>query len=191
MSSMDTIDRIWQRIEMSLRGRPPATRVPLSLGSSEQAIKQLQGMLGVTLPDTFRASWLRHDGGVALELVTPMTLLSLQGITDWWQILERLRQDPDWVGQPPYYFTEEVVGSGWQTGPVQPVWWHHDWIPVAADRAGNLACLDLAPAPGGTVGQIIDWDHECGPSRVLYPSFERLLAAVAEQVENNNGNQTK
>ena len=83
---------------------------------------------------------------------------------------------------------EEVVRAGWRTGPVQPVWWHHDWIPVAADRAGNLACLDLAPALGGTEGQIIDWDHECGPSRVLYPSLERLLAGVADQMETSNGN---
>src|SRR5262249_32779186 len=97
--------------------------------------------------------------------------------------LEQLRHEEDWAGQSPYYFTERVVRSGWQTGPIQPVWWHRRWIPFACDAAGNLSCLDLAPAAGGTVGQIIDWDHEAGPWRVLFPSFEGLLAALAEQVE--------
>jgi cell wall assembly regulator SMI1 len=75
------------------------------------------------------------------------------------------------------------VRSGWHTGPIRPVWWHRRWIPFGEDSAGNLCCLDLAPASGGTVGQIIDWDHECGPSRVLFPGFHQLLGALAGQVE--------
>jgi hypothetical protein len=43
--------------------------------------------------------------------------------------------------------------------------------------------VDLVPAPGGIIGQIIDWDHECGPSRVLFPGFTHLLAALADEVE--------
>jgi len=136
------------------------------------------------LPEEVRASYRRHDGGFRMRLVTDMEILPLAGIAENWQILEELLHDEEWAQQPPYYFSEEVlVRSTWRTGPIQPVWWSRHWIPFAADQAGNHACLDLVPAVGGMSGQIIDWDHECGPSRVLFPDFAHLLAAFADQLE--------
>jgi hypothetical protein len=44
----------------------------------------------------------------------------------------------------------------------------------------------MAPAAGGVSGQIIDWDHECGPSRVLFQDFAHLLAAFADQLEHSD-----
>lgn len=179
----DAIDQLWQRIEAAWRRLSFPSGPDLAPGASEQAITALERLLDVTFPEDVRASYRRHDGGYSVELVSTMEVLPLGGIAEWWQILEELRHDDTWVGQAPYYFTEQVVRSGWQTGPIQPVWWHLRWIPLAADITGNLACLDLAPAAGGTVGQIIDRDHEAGPSRVLFPSFAGLLVAVAEQME--------
>jgi cell wall assembly regulator SMI1 len=181
--AVTSVDRIWQRIEAGWRLHTSPIGPDLAPGASQQVIEEVERLLEVTLPEDVRASYRRHDGGYSVELISAMDVLPLAGIAERWQILEELRHDEDWAGQPPYYFTEEVVRSGWQTGSIQPVWWHHRWIPIASDSAGNLSCLDLAPAAGGTVGQIIDWNHECGPSRVLLPSFERLLAALAEQIE--------
>lgn len=179
----DTIDQLWQRIEAGWRLQTPPAESDLALGASEQAIEEVERLLGTILPQDVRASYRRHDGGYSVELVSEMDVFPLEGIAGCWHIMEELRHDADWVSQPLYYFTEEIVRSGWHTGSIQPVWWHRRWIPFAIDITGNLSCLDLAPAVGGTMGQIIDWDHEAGPSRVLFPSFERLLAALAEQVE--------
>lgn len=187
---MDTIDELWQRIETGWRRRAAPTKPQPRPGASQQAIERLEGMLGAGLPQHFQASYRRHDGGYSIELVTPMEIVPLEGIAETWRILEELLHDDEWARQPPYYFTEEVVRSGWQTGPIQPVWWHRRWIPFGSDLAGNLTCLDLAPASRGTMGQILDWDHECGPSRVLFPSFQHLLAALAEQLESGGGQQT-
>ena len=118
--------------------------------------------------------------------VTSMDILPLAGIAEAWQILEELLRDEEWASTPPYYFSEEVMRSDWRAGPIQPVWWSRYWVPFAADHAGNHACLDLAPTAGGVRGQIIDWDHECGPSRVLFPHFAHLLAAFAEQLEHSD-----
>jgi cell wall assembly regulator SMI1 len=187
-SLMNTIDQLWRRIEASLRLQTPPTGPHLAPGTSKQAIEQLEGVLGGLLPEDFRASYRRHNGGFTMHLVTPMECLPIERIAQTWQLLEELLHD-EWAGQPPYYFTEEVVRSGWQTGPIQPVWWHRRWIPFGSDSAGNLACLDLTPAAGGTRGQILDWDHECGPSRVLFPTFQLLLAALADQMESSIDNQ--
>ncbi len=180
---MDAIDQVWQRIEAGLRLHASSTGPQLAPGASERAIEQLEGVLEVTLPEDFRASYRLHDGGFTMQLVTDMEILPLEDIAKTWRILEELPHDDEWARQPPHYFTEEVVRSGWKTGPIQPVWWHRRWVPFGSDSAGNLTCLDLAPALDGTMGQIIDWDHECGPSRMLFPDFGHFLAALADQVE--------
>lgn len=66
---------------------------------------------------------------------------------------------------------------------VQPVWWHHGWIPFARDSAENLYCFDLAPLPGGCMGQILEWDPEEGPVRVHSESIQTLLSSYADQLE--------
>jgi cell wall assembly regulator SMI1 len=180
---MDAIDQSWRRIETTSRRHAPPTWPQLAAGASEEAIDQLEAELGVSLPQDFRTSYRLHDGGYTMQLVTPMGILPLEQIAQCWQALAELLQDEKWAGHPPYYFTEEVVRAGWQAGPIQPVWWHRRWIPFGEDIFGNLSCLDLAPAMGGTMGQIIDWDHECGPSRVLFQSFQHLLGALADQLE--------
>ncbi len=183
MDHSNRIDSLWRRIELALTHSTPMLTSQPAPSASEQAIDNLERFIDVPLPEDVRTSYRRHDGNLWLQLVTEMNLLSLKDIAEWWRILEELRQDPTWVEQPPYYFSEEVVRNGWQTGPIQAVCWHQRWIPIASDRAGNLTCIDLAPAAGGTSGQIIDWDHECGPSRLLFPSFADLLAAGADQIE--------
>jgi cell wall assembly regulator SMI1 len=181
---MKAIDQLWRRIEAGWGRLYPPPGPDLAPGASEQAIEELERLLEFHLPEDLRASYRRHNCGYSVALVSEMDILPLVGIAEWWQILEELRHDEDWTRQPPYYFSAEILGRrAWHTGPLQPVWWHRRWIPIAKDSAGNLSCLDLAPAAGGDVGQIIDWDHEAGPSRVLVPSFERLLATMAEQIE--------
>ena len=182
---METIEELWQRIETWMYRQAPQLWQQLAPGASEEAIKHLEGVLGVTLPEEFRASYRRHNGGYEIKLVSHMEILPVEGILANWQILRELLDDDDWASTPPYYFTDErALRSGWQPGPIQQVWWNQSWIPFAEDNAGNLTCLDLAPAPGGPIGQILDWDHECGPSRTLFSSFHQFLRAFVDQLEN-------
>ena len=181
---METIEGLWQRIETWMHLHAQELWHQLAPGADEEEIKRLEHILDVTLPEEVRASYRWHNGGYRVQLVTHMRILPVEDIIKIWQMLRELLDDDDWASQPPHYFTNEIVlRSGWQPGPIQPVWWHQGWIPLGMDNAGNLSCLDLAPAPGGAVGQILDWDHECGPSQVLFSSFHQLLRAFADQLE--------
>lgn len=65
-------------------------------------------------------------------------------------------------------------------GPIRDDWWHRMWVPLTENECGDFVCLDFAPAPGGRVGQVIDWWHEQGATRVLATSFAEWLAGLAE-----------
>ena len=189
--AIDRVDQLWRRIEARLPLVASPTGPLLAAGASEQALERVEAALGIALPEDVRASYRRHDGGFRMRLATDIEILPLAGIAAAWQILEELLHDEEWAQQQPYYFSEEVlVRSSWHPGPIQPVWWSRHWIPFAADQAGNHACLDLAPAAGGAWGQIIDWDHECGPARVLFPDFAHLLASFDDQLERSDGPQS-
>lgn len=178
----ETIQAFWQRIEDWLSQHAPHAWQMLRPGASEGEIQQAEIAMDLTLPEDFKVSCRIHDGGFVLDLVTKMTMFSLEEIVAEWQMFKELEEVETWSDAGiPYYFQED--GLEWQTGPIQPVWWHQRWIPIGRDRAGNNCCLDLVPAPGGSVGQVIDRDHEAGPSRVLASRFLDILSSFAQDLE--------
>jgi cell wall assembly regulator SMI1 len=178
----DTVQVLWQRIESWLSRYAPHAWQMLRPGAAEREIQQAETIMGITLPEEFKVSCRLHNGGYVIDLVTEMTILPLADIVDEWQMFKELEDAGTWSDADiPYYFQKN--GLGWQTGQIQPVWWHQHWIPIGRDRAGNHCCLDLVPAPGGSVGQVIDRDHEAGPSRVLASSFLEVLSAFAQDLE--------
>jgi cell wall assembly regulator SMI1 len=48
-------------------------------------------------------------------------------------------------------------------GFLRPGKWHPGWLPFAEDGGGNLFCVDLAPGPAGTAGQVFSWERLGGP----------------------------
>jgi cell wall assembly regulator SMI1 len=178
---MDTAQVLWQRIESWLSRHAPHAWHMLREGASEGEIQQAEVVMRITLPEDCRASCRIHNGGYALDLVTEMQILPLEEIVSLWQVLKDCLDQGSWDDLTPDHFLQDR--SRWQTLPLQLVWWHPQWIPCGSDRAGNCCCLDLAPAPEGSVGQVIDWDHEVGPSRVLASSFMELLTTFANDLE--------
>ncbi|MEA5478111.1 SMI1/KNR4 family protein [Pseudanabaena galeata UHCC 0370] len=63
------------------------------------------------------------------------------------------------------------------------VWWSSKWIPLTYDGCGNHDCLDLAPAEGGNIGQIISMWHDDPERKILAPSFRDWLQNYAEELE--------
>jgi cell wall assembly regulator SMI1 len=181
---MDSVQTLWGRIEVWMSKHAPFTWQKLPSGVREEEIQQAEEALGIALPQDFKISYRMHNGHFRADLVTTMNILPLQQIIEYWEELKLLLEDGVFDDRKPYYFFDPIcIRSHWQTGPIQPVWWHAQWVPFGVDGAGNLCCLDLAPASGGSIGQIIDWDHECGPSRTLFSNFQHLLSTFADQVE--------
>jgi cell wall assembly regulator SMI1 len=42
---------------------------------------------------------------------------------------------------------------------VRAKWFHDKWLPIADNGGGDLLCIDLDPANGGRVGQIVEFRH--------------------------------
>ncbi len=189
---MKTIEELWQHIEEILSSQFPHLWHELAPGASKEKLSSLERSLNMTLPKDIWASYYRHDGGYHIQLASDVRILSLEEILKEWLLLKELLDDETWATQAPYYFSnEKALRLGWHPEPIQPVWWHQHWIPFGIDTAGNYSCIDLAPAQWGTSGQILDWDHECGPSRVLFSSFHTLLQSFAAQLkEHPQENQT-
>ncbi|GLY27903.1 SMI1/KNR4 family protein [Kineosporia sp. NBRC 101731] len=66
--------------------------------------------------------------------------------------------------------------------PVLGVYSSPDWIPFASDGGGNFLAADLAPRPGGTVGQVIVIGRDEDLRRVLAPGLVELLRWCTERL---------
>ena len=66
-------------------------------------------------------------------------------------------------------------GAIFINGPVKPLLRHPKWLPLTCLNGDVLRYFDFDPAPGGTVGQIIEVDPECCSYEVLAVNFTELL----------------
>jgi cell wall assembly regulator SMI1 len=177
---MQSVIDLWQRIDQWLATHAPRVLEQLNPGASEADIAKAEATLGFALPEDFKASYRIHNGGGAypLGLLEGMQGGSLDPLHDvvsrWLSIQEQEIYDdpPDFVTNPER-----------KCPPVQPVAWHPRWLIFAIDTAGNFRCLDLAPAAGGQVGQIFEYEHGVGPTLVIAPSLEALLTQWADWLE--------
>ncbi len=177
MTQPTAVARCWQRIERWLATFAPASTRQLRPGAEPAALQEAEARLGVKLPADFKASCRFHDGmePESRLLLGNYDLSAVGGIANLRvQTAEAPDRTPSWVKE------------GRQL-PVQPVWWHSAWLDIAWGEAGGIGrphlCLDLAPTPGGTVGQVLAWSNDGAVSEVLFPSFAALLVTWADQLE--------
>lgn len=165
---------IWTRIEAWLAVNAPEILDDLRPGATDQAIQDTETALGVVFPEDVRASFRIHDGQEAdgVGFIDAWELLSLERVRDEWSVWKELldsgnfddaRSEPD--------------------GPIVRDWWNAQWIPLTYSGAGDHHCLDLHPAPGGDVGQIILMWHDDPERLLLARNFRAWLEAFAEDLE--------
>lgn len=167
---------IWNRIEQWLRANAPQVAETLQPGATEQQIVELESLLGRTLPADLRESLLIHDGQTEypdVGFVDTQEFLSLERIRKEWSVWKELFESGAFTESE----SEPDVG-------VRPDWWNPLWVPLTYDGAGNHYCIDLAPADGGSVGQLITMWHDNGARTVLAPNFRAWLGAYADALEN-------
>nr|WP_269329610.1 SMI1/KNR4 family protein [Kineosporia babensis] len=73
--------------------------------------------------------------------------------------------------------------------PVQGLYTSPDWIGFATDGGGNQLAVDLAPAAGGTFGQVIVIGSDEDLRRVVAPGIVPLLELCAQRVAEVDGAQ--
>jgi cell wall assembly regulator SMI1 len=164
----------WRRIVTWYEANTPPGTLRLPPGVSEQSLSAAEEQLGLRLPHDLRSFYRLHDGLGGSSLLHYGEFLALSGLVmqwGWYADMERTEDPAD-----PLYQTKAIAG------PIKPVWWSSRRLPVT-DNSGNHAMIDLDPPPGGTEGQVMLYDHEVGPTRVLAPSFSAWLARIAAALE--------
>lgn len=151
--------------------------------ASEAQIAALEQAVGKPLPEDLKALYRITNGQqaslgresikgrIAVPLFGQYDFLSTDGAIaayDSWQLI--YTQDGADFDEN---FNGVITVRG--TDPVYREYWSPGWLPFSIDGGGNSYAVDLSPAPGGTVGQIIimgpDEDHR----RVLAPSLSAWL----------------
>jgi cell wall assembly regulator SMI1 len=186
-SGLSSISDSWKRLETWLRDNAPAS-LTLPPGASEEQIRTAEREIGVRFPDDLRVSYLLHDGsnriwlsskGYLMPLFKPQYLpkrkqaLFNEVVESWKFMTDMLKngqfEDPGFRSQP--------------VGPIKPDWWNAQWVPITYNESGDHVCIDMSPAKGGGVGQVIDWWHERGATSALAGNFSEWLEQRASEFE--------
>lgn len=172
-----TVQESWTRIETWLGTNAPDVLAALNPGASDKSIAEAEEAIGVTFPDDVKASYAMHDGQEpdGLTLMPNGEFLSLERMREEWDIWKELLDAGDFEGN------ESSPAKG-----VKNDWWNPAWIPITSDGAGNHDCLDLDPAKGGNVGQVITMYHDEDTREIEAPSFAEWLEVLANGLENGD-----
>ncbi len=156
-------------------GEADATRLPGGFNGPaiDSDIAALNAALGVTLPSEFIDSLRMHNGLTApgAAFADGEALLSAREIITQWSIWKRLVAGGDFDGMS----SEPDQG-------IRDDWYNLKWIPFTHDGSGNHLCLDLDPAEGGTLGQVIRIWHDDEVRELVAGSFSEWLARVAAKL---------
>lgn len=185
---MSQVVQAWQRIQKWLSENVPelADKLP---GPAELAqVETAEQAMGMALPAELRESYLLHDGQEYGELElnifpTPadayddmaFCLLPIARVADEWKVWKDLIDGGDFEGE----FGEPASG-------IADAWWSDGWIPVAGNGGGDFLCVDMRPAAGGTVGQVICAWHDDAERHLLAPSWGSYLEQLAADLESGS-----
>ena len=163
----------WRRIDAWLAEHAPMLAGRMNPGATPAAIARAEASLGAELPDAVRASYLIHDGSEVGRLFPAGEYLSLAGMLGAHEIWRNSDEaDREWMGD-----------GGQPKGPIRQVHYDLKWIPLTDNGGGDGTLIDLAPAEGGVVGQLIDFGHDLGPEVVAAPGLAEYLAYLADGLD--------
>ncbi|WNI24579.1 SMI1/KNR4 family protein [Streptomyces sp. ITFR-16] len=170
----EAVASVWSRIEKWYAERD-ASHFLLPPATSDD-IAAVEAELGVSLPEAVRASLLRHNGSTDGGWPAG-SLLSCTGMAEETKVWRDLLEDGSFDDVTDFNAADESASA------LRPGWWNTGWVSLDADGGGNGAVLDLSPGTGGRVGQIIDMDHEVGPSGPTAEDFADYLLLRLEELE--------
>ncbi|WP_176050999.1 SMI1/KNR4 family protein [Burkholderia sp. BCC1644] len=162
----------WKRIGHAIAAHPASLPGGLNGPADEHALAELHVALGSTLPDDVIDSLRLHDGQADPDAVFTESdaLLSAQEIVAQWSIWQKLVSGGDFDGMT----SEPDAG-------IRDDWYNLKWIPFTHDGSGNHLCIDLDPAEGGVIGQVIRVWHDDELRERVASSYAEWLARVAAE----------
>jgi len=162
----------WKGLEAALSTVDPGGAHVFATGASNEAIARLEAVLGQALPPAFRRAWSTHDG-------MPHSGLAMLQLLDTRKIAGEWRGLREYEGIDPAAIARAAIARG----PVRPLWSSPAWIPfVVIGGETRHFCIDLDPAPGGAVGQVIWATPKEEERRVVASDVDAFLDLLARAV---------
>jgi cell wall assembly regulator SMI1 len=163
----------WKRITRWYKVHVPADEFLLADGAAAEDIAATEAHLGLRFPPELVASYRLHNGSRETAVLGyGYSLLPLAEVVAQWGIWKRLVDEGTFEGTVPD-----------SPSAVRKVWWNVKWIPFTHNGGGDHHCVDMDPAARGTVGQVIQFNHEVGVHSVLAPDFATYLTQFASNLE--------
>jgi cell wall assembly regulator SMI1 len=172
-AAVASVQDTWSRFEHWLRANWPKGLARLKSPATDDQVAALEAALGVRLPADYVASLKCHDGQVAGSqwLFPHGELLSTSEVLGQWTVWRELLDDGEF----------EDGGSDPQAG-IRGDWWNPQWIPFTHNGGGDHLCLDLDPAAGGCVGQVITMWHDMAEREREGDGFAPWFARYVDDV---------
>ncbi len=165
---------IWARMDKWLRLNAPKVLDNLQPGATEEEIQRTENFFCIKFPKDVKESYLIHNGQVdeqSYSLFPHLEFLSLEAMITVWQSWYEMSNEG-------FKYSPEDIEEGVWKG-----WWHPKWIPLTYESNGACKCLDLAPEPGGEVGQIIIVEWQEPIRSIIFPNFRTWLTGFATELE--------
>jgi cell wall assembly regulator SMI1 len=163
------IPDLWRRIEGALQAHVPETAKTLAPPATEPEIADLERAIHLNLPRDLRTSLAIHNGQIdptrCHAFAREGILLDTRKIADRWTMI-----------------TEIEETEGVRRAPGQGPWWKRSCIPFT-DAEGNMLCVDMDPALGNRIGELVCHVHDGEIERGLGACFGDWLASLAERLE--------
>jgi cell wall assembly regulator SMI1 len=168
----------WWRWVDRLEGHGWGARAMLRPPAGDDVIAAAGEVVG-GFPDELAALYRLADGqietryvqGLRTNLFPCHEFLSLAGASRAWQGWADIRRE-----YRPEDFDDMITVRG--DDPVHRSYTRAAWWPLAEDGGGNHLMVDLAPPPGGAVGQVLVAGPDEDERRVLAPSITAYLTAL-------------
>lgn len=184
---VNMIDELWKRIEHWGTQNAPKMLEDLNSGASEEQIAHLENVLGISLPETFKASLKIHNGendGWPYKVFAAFgAYLGTERIEEEWKLRQEISGT---YSHDENSNIDELIREGILevTGPVNPELFLKEWIPIMDCNGDIFWAIDFKPSEGGNKGQIIEVDLEACSWKVISESFERFLSDYVSRLEN-------
>jgi cell wall assembly regulator SMI1 len=156
----------------------------LNPGASAEQIRELESALGLTIPDSFRASLAVHngenDGWPCKVFADRGAYLSTSRIVDEWKQRQQFGDNEDLEDNADELIEDNIITL---IGPVKPKMFLAEWLPILECNGDVFWAIDFSPADGGTIGQVIEVDWESCSWKVVANSFVELLESYVVDLE--------
>jgi cell wall assembly regulator SMI1 len=169
--------KYWAKIEAWFDENEPAILSTFNDGATEDEFTALKQLVGFELPKDFVAFYTIHNGQNAggvynSAIIEPDSegLSSIGKIMETYKLYQGMNAHATAV-------SEKDVEAG-----IKPLYWTESWLPIMEDGMGNSYFIDLDPADGGNMEQIIFRDYQGPTYELIAKSFKTW---IKEYVEGN------